>query len=220
MKRLLKWLVIFVIEVGLLFGAFLGGVFFIDMQYRDNELTEEVPPLDNLMAVHLQVDQNGQIYRGAVPVEKEDLRAYLRKVHNCYGPQPVFVAYDSGLNYLAVDRVLDAIGDAGFYQIMMETAKLGQFFELHLPCPCVRDQTRKVIELIVKPDGVLCEGRLIPFKDFRNFVEMKFKSEPNSYWDMNFSFKLNCSDLKQVLADLHVAGVQFATLVYYEDQVE
>lgn len=218
MKRLLKWLVIFVIEGGLLFGAFIGGDYFRFLKF--NAYNEALSMENNPLAPHLLVDESATIYRGVIPVEKEELRVYLRTLYKHSGYQPVFVAYDSGQNYLAVDRVLESIGDAGFSQIMMETANPGQFFELHLPCPCARAQNWEVIELIVKPDGVLCEDRLIPFKDFRNFVEMKFKSAPNAYWDMNFSFKLNCSDLKQVLADLHAAGVQFATLVYYENFVE
>jgi biopolymer transport protein ExbD len=112
--------------VFLLIAFFMTLISFISVELIELELPEAEQatiPEEPGERQYISINREGQIYLGAVPSSAEELTARLRVLRETYPTLKVFLRADSQTPHRYVNRVMDATGRAGIYDLIFASSK-------------------------------------------------------------------------------------------------
>jgi biopolymer transport protein ExbD len=112
--------------VFLLIAFFMTLISFISVELIELELPEAEQatiPEEPGERQYISIDRVGQIYLGAVPASADELTARLRTLRQNYPTLKVFLRADAQTPHRYVNRVMDAVGSAGIYDLIFASSK-------------------------------------------------------------------------------------------------
>ncbi|NBB78420.1 MAG: hypothetical protein GVY36_03095 [Verrucomicrobia bacterium] len=112
--------------VFLLIAFFMTLISFISVELVELELPEAEQatiPEEPGERQYISIDRGGQIYLGAVPATADELTTRLRALRQDLPNLKVFLRADAQTPHRYVNRVMDASGRAGIYDLIFASSK-------------------------------------------------------------------------------------------------